>query len=358
MVSPGQDTEERAWNAVLARDARAEGRFVYAVVTTGVYCRPSCPARRPLRRNVRFFATAEEARRAGFRACRRCRPDAGDGSGQGAARDELVERALGVLERCVAETLTLEELGAAVGASPFHLQRRFKERTGMSPKEYVTALRLAGFRGRVRAGEPVAQAAYAAGFGSSRGLYVAARAGLGMTPGQYARRGRGLEIAWALASCELGRVAVAATPAGVCGVLLGEDDSELARELGREFEAARLVPGAAPRGWVESVVRHLDDTHSPVAVPLDYRGTPFQVRVWRALREIPAGERRSYSELAAAVGAPRAVRAVGTACARNAIAVLVPCHRAVRKDGSLGGYRWGVQRKAALLAREAGQSSM
>ena len=347
------DTQERAWDAVLARDRSRDRDFVYAVATTGVYCRPGCPSRRPLRRNVRFFDGPDAAQRAGFRACRRCRPDAERGS----TTDELVTGALAYLDGHVDENVTLQRLAGVVGSSPFHLQREFTRRTGMAPRQYLTSLRLTRFRNRVRAGEPVSAATYQAGFGSSRALYAASRIGLGMTPGAYARAGRALEIAYAIEDCTLGRVLVASTADGVCAVMLGERDEGLVPEIEAEFRSATLVRADLRRDWTRHVVRHIDDTHLPLAVPLDYHGTPFQVRVWKALREIPAGERRTYSELAGSLRAPRAVRAVGRACASNSIAVLVPCHRVVRKDGGLAGYRWGIERKAALLAREADRAS-
>ncbi len=349
-------TDARAWEAVVARDGTHDGRFVYAVATTGVYCRPGCGARRPLRRNVRFFPGGTEARAAGFRPCLRCRPDGVGGDAR--ASDDVVLAAFAELDERFDENVGLAELAREVGASPSRLQRLCVERTGLSPKRYLASLRAARFRARVKAGDDVTRATYAAGFGSSRGLYQNARTDLGMTPSTYARGGDGLAIGWHCTSCELGRVLVATTDDGVCAVLLGDDDDELLGDLRREFPNAPLTPDPPAReAWVAAVVQHLDDVSMPLGVPLDHRGTPFQVRVWKALREIPAGETRSYAELAEAVGSPRAVRAVGSACAHNAIAVLVPCHRVVRKDGRSGGYRWGVGRKAALLAREAGVAS-
>lgn len=266
-----------------------------------------------------------------------------------------VEHAIEYLGEHVDETVTLADLAASVGAGATHLARRFKQQTGLSPREYQTALRLRRFRHGVRAGAAVTGATYEAGFGSSRGLYESAREGLGMTPGRYARRGADLAIAWCVESSALGRVLVASTEDGVCAVLLGDDDAALEAELRGEFDRAALTESASTRRpWVEAVLAHLASVDAPLAVPLDPMGTPFQVRVWRALRDIPAGERRSYTQVAAAVGSPRAVRAVGSACAHNTIAVLVPCHRVVRADGTSGNYRWGAERKRALLDREAG----
>ncbi len=265
-----------------------------------------------------------------------------------------VEQALEYLAEHVEDTVTLPRLGAAVGAGPTHLQRRFREQTGLSPREVQAALRLQRFRDGVRAGEDVTSAGYGAGFGSSRGLYEQSKERLGMSPGRYARRGAGLGIAWTVEDGALGRVLVASTETGVCAVFLGDDDVALEAQLRDEFSAASLrrAPDVR-RPWVDAVLAHLADTDAPLAVPLQPLGTPFQVRVWRALRDIPSGERRTYAEVAAAIGSPRAVRAVGTACAHNTIAVLVPCHRVVRADGTTGRYRWGDERKRALLAREA-----
>jgi AraC family transcriptional regulator of adaptative response/methylated-DNA-[protein]-cysteine methyltransferase len=268
--------------------------------------------------------------------------------------DDPVLRAIEFLAERVDENVTLEELSRVVGLSPFHLQRRFKAHTGLSPKEYATSLRLARFRRSVHAESNVTAAIYEADFGSSRGLYTSAPRGLGMTPGDYARGGREQEISYTIEMCTLGRVLVASTTKGVCAVLLGDRDEDLIAEMDREFGAATRTRSRSTRSdWTSNVVRHIDDTQVPLAAPLDLQGTPFQIRVWKALREIAPGERKSYSELAESLGNPKAVRAVGSACARNTIAVLVPCHRVVRKDGSLSGYRWGVQRKAALLEKEA-----
>jgi AraC family transcriptional regulator of adaptative response/methylated-DNA-[protein]-cysteine methyltransferase len=267
--------------------------------------------------------------------------------------DRAVLQALEILDARRDENLCLAELAAAVGASPFHLQRRFKQHTGMTPKEYTRALRFAHLRGSLREGRAIAGATYEAGFGSSRALYEKTATDLGMTPGQYARRGAGLALSVHVGSCSLGLVLIAATTSGVCAVLLGDREEDLRDELAREFPRATLDGGDVPDAWAQAVLAHLDDSRLPLGVPLDHHGTPFQVRVWKALREIPSGERRSYAEVAAAIGSPRAVRAVGAACARNVIAVLVPCHRVVRQDGATGRYRWGTARKQALLERES-----
>lgn len=264
-----------------------------------------------------------------------------------------LSRSLAFLDERFPGGAALTELGRAVGRSPWHLQRRFREATGLTPREYVAARRLARFRVLARRGEPVLEAGFAAGFGSVRGLYEAARDGLAMTPGRYARGGEGLAIAYDVVPGPLGHVLVGATERGLCAVLLGDDEEALPADLAAAFPRAALERSPRRlRGACAAVVRHLADTRSPLALPLDLCGTPFQLRVWRALRRIPPGETRTYSEIAAELGEPRAARAVARACARNAVAVLVPCHRVVPKEGGVGGYRWGSRRKRALLARE------
>lgn len=339
--------ENVAWDAVVRRDATQDGRFVYGVITTGIYCRPSCPARRPRRENARWFPAPRAARAAGFRACKRCRPDAAGAL----AFAPAVEAALDHLETHAAENVTLARLATVVGLSPSHIRREFSREVGLSPKEYLDLLRLSRFRGQVRAGAGVARAGAASGFGSSRALYAAARKGLGMTPAQFARGGAGRGIRYVIEESSLGKVLVARTDVGVCAVLLGNDDEALERELRETFSLGALHRAAAD-DLDRAVVSEVDGNPTTLAVPVDHSGTPFQVRVWEALRRIPAGERRTYADVAAELGSPRAVRAVGSACARNTLAVLVPCHRVVRSDGTLAGYRWGVERKAALLARE------
>ncbi|MFG0317299.1 MAG: bifunctional DNA-binding transcriptional regulator/O6-methylguanine-DNA methyltransferase Ada [Planctomycetota bacterium JB042] len=344
-------SESDAWAAVVARDAAADGSFVYAVRTTGVYCRPGCPSRRPLRRNVVFHASAAVARATGFRPCRRCRPD----EAFVAAAEPFVTRTIDLLEERLDEDCTLDALAAEVGRSPSHLARRFRERTGWTPRELQRAMRLARTRARVRAGEELTRAAYAAGFGSSRGLYDAARDGLGMPPGRAARGGEGVALATSTRPSTFGRVLVASTDRGVCAVLLGDDDAALEAELARAFpRAVRAAATDRHRELADAALRHLEDVRVPLALPLDLRGTPFQLRVWSALRAVPPGGTRTYAEVARAIGDPAAARAVARACAANVVAVLVPCHRIVRSDGRPGGYRWGAERKARLLERERG----
>jgi AraC family transcriptional regulator, regulatory protein of adaptative response / methylated-DNA-[protein]-cysteine methyltransferase len=322
---------------------------VYGVRTTGVACRPSCASRRPLRRNVELFATLDEAVRAGYRACLRCR------GAPAASLPGAVERAVAHLEARLDERVTLAELATAVGLSPWHLQRAFTREVGASPRAYQERRRLERFKSGVREGASVGEATYAAGFGSSRALYQSARSGLGMTPAAYRRGGRGERIAWAVAPAEPGLVLVAATGRGVCAVELGDDAAALTESLAREFPAAELAedgPGGRVAALARQVVATLDGARPRLT--LDLRGTAFQLRVWRALQDIPRGETRSYAQVAAAIGQPSASRAVARACATNRVALLIPCHRVVRGTGETGGYRWGAARKRQLLAAERG----
>lgn len=340
------------WAAVCARDPSADGMFFYSVRTTGVYCRPSCAARSPRPENVAFHATRAAAERAGFRPCRRCKPDqpalAERRSAQVTALCRLIE------ESEVAPSL--EQLARHADLSVFHTQRLFKSVTGLTPKAYAAAHRATRVRGELAKSESVTQAIYAAGYGSSARFYEKSSSLLGMKPRAYRAGGEAQQIHYATGACSLGFVLVASTERGVCAILLGDDAQALARDLKQRFARARIV--LADRAFartVAQVVALVEQPRLAVNLPLDIRGTVFQQRVWQALRQIPAGQTVSYSELAERIGAPRAVRAVAGACAANALAVAVPCHRVVRSDGQLSGYRWGVERKRALLAREAGK---
>jgi AraC family transcriptional regulator of adaptative response/methylated-DNA-[protein]-cysteine methyltransferase len=347
-VDPPLDPE-RAWTAVLARDKSRDGRFVFAVATTGIYCRPSCAARRPKRENVRFFSTPAEAAAAGFRACKRCRPDeppADPAKARArAARDHL--------EAHLDETVTLAELAAVVGGSPHHLQRTFKRCFGVSPKQYVNARRLERFRRLVREEGSVTDAVYEAGFVDGSQLYGQAGERLGMTPGRFRDGGVGVTIRYATADSPVGRLLVAATERGLCAVRLGDGDAEVEEALRREFPRATLQPAPGELGpWIEDALARIEGETPPTLPPLDVQATAFQRRVWEALCAIPRGAVRTYGQVAAAVGRPRAARAVARACATNPVAVVVPCHRVVAAGGGLGGYRWGRERKEKLLARE------
>ena len=342
--------DEARWQAVLDRDAKSDGVFVYAVRSTGVFCRPSCPSRRPKRANVAFFDLPEAAAASGFRPCRRCRPEAVDSLDPAL---KAVRKACRLIERQDEGTPTLAALGRAVGLSPWHLQRLFKRHLGISPRDYADARRLGRTRRALKDEANVGHAVYAAGFGSSSRLYERAASQLGMTPATYRKGGAGAAIYYATADSVLGRLLVAATASGVCFVALGDGDRALSRALEAEFPAATIAEDRQRlKPWLDATLRHLSGREPALDLPLDVRATAFQWRVWQALRAIPAGETRSYRAIAESLGEPRAARAVGRACATNPVAIAIPCHRAVREDGGLGGYRWGLKRKDALLERE------
>ncbi len=342
--------EDRArWRAVLARDARRDGTFVFAVESTGIYCRPSCPARRPRKDRVRFYLLPEHAEREGFRACRRCRPR------EAAARHphaELVRRVCALLDE-EEGVPTLASLGARLHLSPFHLQRTFRRATGITPREYADARRLERFKELLQRKESITMATYEAGYGSSSRLYERTPGQLGMTPSAYRRGGTGVEIRYATTRSPLGRLLVAATPRGICAVKLGDKDAPLVAALRREYPSAAIVRDTgALRAATADLLRALQGRAPRLDLPLDIRATAFQWKVWRVLRRIPAGQTRTYRQIAAQVGAPRAPRAVGRACATNPVAVAIPCHRVIREDGGLGGYAYGLGRKQKLLEVE------
>ena len=344
---------QAAWKAVVARDAAEDGRFVFAVATTGVFCRPSCAARRPNRENVSFFAGPAEAEAAGFRACLRCKP----ASAEPPTAVRAVRRAVAFLEKHAGEVVPLSTLARAAGLSPFHLQRTFKKLVGVTPKKYADAQRADRLKALLREGSRVASASFEAGYGSSSRAYAQAPKHLGMTPARYARGGQGLHIRFATVETALGRLLVGATDRGVCAVTLGDSDRALEAGLRREYPEALLEKApAAVAEWTALIAGSLAEKVDLSSIPLDLRATTFQRRVWEALRAIPRGETRSYGELAVAIGAPTAARAVASACAHNPAALVVPCHRIVRGDGSLGGYRWGASRKRAILRNESGQN--
>jgi AraC family transcriptional regulator of adaptative response/methylated-DNA-[protein]-cysteine methyltransferase len=342
--------DDPRWAQVLARSAEAEGRFVYAVKSTGVFCRPTCPSRRPRPGQVRFFDDAAAAERAGFRACLRCKPQGARPVTDGA---RAVAKAAAYLRARADETVALPDLAALTGLSPSHLQRAFTAHTGVSPREFQAACRAERFRESLRQGRDVTTATYEAGYGSPSRVSAHKPTGAGLTPAAYRKRGDGVAIGYAVVPCSLGRLLVAATPAGVCAVRLGSADRPLVDELRREFPKAEVSETSPPAAWTRAIARAVDGVPGAVpGVPLDVQGTAFQWKVWKALQAIPAGQTRTYAEVAAAVGKPDAVRAVAGACARNPVAVVVPCHRVVPKAGGLGGYRWGVNRKRTLLERE------
>jgi AraC family transcriptional regulator of adaptative response/methylated-DNA-[protein]-cysteine methyltransferase len=341
---------ETQWQQVMARDARQDGRFVFAVRTTGIYCRPSCPSRRPRRDSVEFFPDPRQAEEAGYRACLRCKPMEISAQARAVTRArQLLDEAEGVL--------TLAELSKRVGVSPFHLQRLFKRATGLSPREYQSARRMQQVKHGLRKGDDVTTALYDAGFGSPSRLYEKTNQHLGMTPGAYRRGGAGMTIQYAIVPSPLGRLLVAATPRGLCAVRFGENATELERELREEFGAAEIHrDDAALKPYLQPLLASLRGENVTMDLPLDVRATAFQKKVWDALREIPPGETRSYTDVARAIGDPKAVRAVARACASNPVAVAVPCHRVVRSDGELAGYRWGIERKKKLLQQEQGRA--
>ncbi len=342
--------QDPRWAAVVAKDKSADGRFYYAVKTTGVYCRPSCAARRANPRNVSFHRTPAEAEAAGFRACKRCEPN---GSPRAAAHGAMIAWACRMIEGRE-ESPSTAELAESAGVSTFHFHRLFKSVTGLTPKAYAQAHRAREVRARLPRSTSVTAAAYDAGFNASSRFYEKAAEILGMKPGDYRRGGTGERVRFALAQCSLGAILVAASEKGICAISLGEEPEALLRELEDRFPKARLIGGdAAFESTVAKVIAFVEKPGVGLDLPLDVRGTAFQERVWRALRKIPAGRSVTYAELAAKIGAPAAVRAVAGACAANTIAVAIPCHRVVRKGGALSGYRWGVARKRALLDREA-----
>jgi len=344
--------DESRWRAVRQRDVDADGEFFFSVATTGVYCYPSCPARRPRRDNVAFHATRAAAERAGFRPCKRCLshlPPKHERYG------EAVARACRMLEDAACEP-TLAQLAQAQGMSPHHFQRIFKEIAGITPKQYARAHRAQRMRSQLRSSRTVTEAMYEAGYGSSSRFYEHAQNTLGMGARAYARGGDKQVIRWSLADSWLGRVLVAATESGVCAILLGEDDEMLRADLTARFPNATLQmaePGSDFSAWVRATLAYIDAPRGRFSLPLDVAGTAFQQRVWDALREVAAGQTTTYAELARRIGQPTAARAVAGACASNPLAVAIPCHRVLRSDGALSGYRWGVARKRALLEREA-----
>lgn len=341
------------WAAIVARDTAADGRFVYSVRTTGVYCRPSCAARPARPENVAFHDSAAAAEQAGFRACKRCRPDLATPSARHAG---LVEQLCRRIEADGAKA-DLRSLARTAGLSVSHLHRTFKAATGLTPAQYAAAHRAGRVRAALAGGGSVTDAIHDAGFGSAGRFYEGADAMLGMTPTQYRAGGRDAVIRFAVGQCSMGAILVAASARGICAILLGDDPEALARDLQDRFPKAQLVGGDA--GFEQTVARVVGLVEAPATgldLPLDVRGTAFQQRVWQALRRIPPGRTVSYAELARRIGAPKSVRAVAGACAANPVAVAIPCHRVVRTDGALSGYRWGVERKKALLEREGGRS--
>lgn len=342
-------TDDDRWQSVLDRSTEADGQFVFAVHTTGIFCRPSCRAKHALRKNVSFFADAGQAQAAGYRPCKRCQPDKASVQQQ---RLDKITRACKLLEQ--EHPLTLDDLAQQVAMSPFHLHRLFKATTGMTPKAWQQSWRARRLRDALAKGEPVTQAVLNAGFPDSSSYYRKADAALGMTAKQFRKGGDKLSVRYTLADCILGRCLVAESERGICAILLGNDDATLISELHALFPTAQDAPADADFSQhVSEVIAVINSRNTPLSLPLDIQGTAFQQQVWQALRTIPCGETVSYQQLANAIGKPKAVRAVASACAANKLAIVIPCHRVIRGDGALSGYRWGIVRKAQLLQREA-----
>ena len=345
-----QSAEDELWQAVIAKDARYDGQFVFAVKSTRIFCRPSCPSRRPHRERVIFYSLPEAAEHAGFRACLRCHPK------RARVLDPQIERVQTVcreLESSGGESVKLSDLAIKTGVSLFHLQRTFKSLMGISPRQYLEAKRFGNFKTSVREGAPITAALYDAGFNSSSRVYENASDELGMTPATYGRGGRGINIKFTIHDSPLGRLLVAITERGVCSVAMGDRDSAMEKALRQEFSEAQITRDDETLGQtVVSVLKHLEAKQPNLDLPLDIRATAFQRQVWEKLRAIPYGQTVSYRDVASAIGKPGASRAVGHACATNPVALVIPCHRVVREDKTLGGYRWGMHRKKKLLEQE------
>ncbi|HYL83605.1 MAG TPA: bifunctional DNA-binding transcriptional regulator/O6-methylguanine-DNA methyltransferase Ada [Candidatus Angelobacter sp.] len=341
----------RFWRATVARDSRADGTFVLAVRSTHIYCRPSCPARRPLRRNVTFFRTRQEAERQGYRPCRRCRPN------EISAPVALVQRAVRLLADANEENTGLGTLARTLGTTQATLRRAVSHVTGLKPRELFEALRLKRFKTLIREGKSITDALYETGYGSSSRVYERSNAQLGMTPATYRKGGLGMKLGYTIAKSPLGKVLVAATERGVSAVYLGSSESTLLGELRQEYPRAEIAPAAdSIQRWVREIVLRIEGKQPHLELPLDLQATAFQRRVWKELQRIPRGKTRTYSQVARSLGQPRAVRAVARACATNPVSIVVPCHRVIREDGALAGYRWGLSRKEQLLASERSAS--
>lgn len=345
-------TPEKCWQAVFNRDPHFDGALVYGVTSTGIYCRPSCPSRRPKKDRIVIFPRSEAAEQAGFRPCRRCRPnETGYQNGSWPWVQDLCRHIEG--EDSPDGSLTLRSLAARVGINPYHLQRAFKRRLGISPRQYREACRQGRFKNLIKNKMSVTEALYEAGYGSSSRLYEDASARFGMTPATYQRGGKGMRIDYAIVDCFLGRLLVAATEKGLCTVSLAKSDEVLEQDLHREYPAAKIHRGRPElKKFITAVLQHLEGRRPHLDLPLDIRATAFQWKVYEALRSVPYGATRTYGEIAQAIGKPNALRAVARACATNPVALVIPCHRVIRKDGTLGGYRWGAKNKEALLAQE------
>jgi AraC family transcriptional regulator of adaptative response/methylated-DNA-[protein]-cysteine methyltransferase len=346
---PGR-SDAKLWQATLERDRRADGSFVFAVRSTHIYCRPSCPARRPLRQNTVFFKNPQEAENRGFRPCRRCRPK------DIASATEVVSNAAALIASSTEEDVRLEAIALKIGSSPEKLRRAFRTMTGLSPREFAQAARMKKFKKLLRDGQSITEALYACGFGSPSRIYEKTNSQLGMTPAEYRKGAPGMQIEYSITKTTLGRVLIAGTEKGISAIYLGENDKHLVSELRAEYPKADLNQNCnGHSAWVKEVVKRVEGAAPSVELPLDVQATAFQRRVWQELQKIPLGATRTYTQVAHALGAPKSVRAVARACATNPVSIVVPCHRVIRTDGQLAGYRWGLQRKQELLEREGSQ---
>jgi AraC family transcriptional regulator of adaptative response/methylated-DNA-[protein]-cysteine methyltransferase len=346
--------EEQCWEALQKRDAAQDGQFFFGVMTTGVFCRPSCPARRPLRKNVRFYATPADAEKDGLRPCLRCRPLA---TVNADPNTDLVKQMCQFIDQHSEENLMLNQLARKAGLSPFHFQRSFKAIAGVSPKQYLEACRLKNLKTQLRSGGQVTNAIFEAGYGSISRVYEKADTRLGMTPAEYRRGAKDVVITHVAVESPVGLMMIGATNRGICFIQLGDSEPQLRDALQKEYPGAKLelMPRPYPPQfhlWLNSLNEHLRGHQPHVDLPIDIRATAFQMKVWRYLQSIPYGEVQSYSEVASGIGAPTAARAVARACATNTVAIVIPCHRVIRGNGELGGYRWGLDRKRALIDRE------
>jgi AraC family transcriptional regulator of adaptative response/methylated-DNA-[protein]-cysteine methyltransferase len=346
--------QEKCWESVQKRDRAQDGKFFFGVLTTGVFCRPSCPARQPLRKNVRFYETPAEAEHDGLRPCLRCRPLASIGADPNTERIREICR---YIETHSDQELRLADLARMARLSPFHFQRSFKAIAGVTPRQYVETSRLGKLKGNLRKSRDVTEAVYDAGYGSSSRVYERADTRLGMTPNQYRQGGRNLTITHVSIESPMGLMMMAATDRGVCFVRFGESEAALLEELKREYPQSKIESMKKPyhpdfEKWMAALTRHLEGNQPHLDLPLDIRATVFQMRVWHYLQSIPYGEVQSYGEVASGIGQPSATRAVANACAANPVAVVIPCHRVIRGTGELGGYRWGIARKRVLIDRE------
>lgn len=348
------NNQDRQWQAVVSRNASEDGKFVFAVSSTGIYCRPSCPSKRPRRENVTFFRRPEEAEKNGYRACLRCRPRAAGGNPQ----MEVVKAVCRYIEQHLDEPITLSRLGKEFQQSPFHLQRTFKAVLGITPRAYADSCRLNQLKSHLRAGHSVTRAMYDAGYSSSSRLYERTASQLGMTPDKYRRGAIAAPVRYTVTDSPFGRLLIAATDKGICAIQFADSDEELEHGLKHEFPfAVRRRDDQAMRPWRQNLLRQMRGQKLNSALPLDIQATAFQRRVWSYLQSIPFGATRSYGQVAEAIGQPTASRAVARACATNPVAVAIPCHRIIREDGDMGGYRWGADRKKALLEMERQQAS-